>query len=168
MRKWICLLLPVLLLLPAGCAEEEPRIPTVGEASETVLTEHPAVALETTEASYPTDVQTITVRFTNSAEELYICGRSYKLEVFSGGQWCDLTPAPSETVFATTDEGFYLYTGEPVEITHGLEYYGTQFDPGTYRVVTRVWGENSGPINEDTVMEYIAAEFTITDPESDE
>ena len=146
-----------------GCAREEPRIPTVGEASETVLTEHPAVALETTEASYPTDVQTITVRFTNSAEEPYVCGRDYKLEIYSGSQWCDLTPAPSEKSFGTTDEGYSLYTGEPVEITHDLEYYGTQFDPGTYRVVSKVH-----VLDAPEERETIAAEFTITQRESDE
>ncbi len=162
MRKWICLLLPVLLLLPAGCAEEEPRIPTVGEVSETVLTERPAVALETTEASYPTDVQTITVRFTNSAEETYGCGRAYKLEIFSGGQWCDLTPAPSEKIFTTTDIEYYLYTGEPIEITNGLEYYGTQFEPGTYRVVSEVY-----VLDTPEERETITAEFTIAEGESE-
>ncbi len=151
----------LLCLALSGCAEEAPRIPTVGEASETVLTEHPAVALETTEASYPVDVQTITVRFTNSAEEFYGCGRHYKLEVFSGGVWCDLTPAPGGSLDHTSEE-IMLNTGEPVEITHYLESYGTRFDPGTYRVVSKVH-----VLDMPEERETIAAEFTITDPESD-
>lgn len=158
MKKRSALLLAALLSLAlVGCAKEEVRVPTVGEVSETVLTENAPVVLETTEASYPADVQSITVRVTNSSEEGYTFGRDFVLEIFSGDQWCGLTPAPSDKTFGVTDEGIILSPDRPAEVTDRLEYYGTQFAPGRYRIVRQFWPDSGG----ETVI--AAVEFTITE-----
>ena len=139
-----------------GCAEE-PRIPMVGNASELVLTDGPPVVMETTEETYPADVKTVTVRVINTSEETYTFGRDFVLEIFSGDQWCGLTPAPSDKTFTVTDERIFLNSGKPAEVVDGLEYYGTQFTPGRYRIVRKFWPEGGG---ENVTA---AVEFTITE-----
>ena len=156
MKKRSALLLAALLSLALlGCAKEEPRVPTVGDASETVLTADAPMVLETTEETYPADVQSVTVRVTNLSEETYTFGRSFTLEIFSGDQWCALTPAPSDKTFGVTDEGIILSPDRPAEVTDRLEYYGTQFAPGRYRIVRKFSPDNGG---EDVT---VAAEFEI-------
>jgi hypothetical protein len=158
MKKRSALLLAALLSLALlGCAKEAPRVPTVGDASETVLTADAPMVLETTEATYPADVQSVTVRVTNPSGETYMFGRSFVLEIFSGDQWCTLTPAPSDKTFTVTDEGIFLSPDKPAEVTDYLEYYGTQFPPGRYRIVREFWSEGGG----ETVI--AAVEFEIAE-----
>ncbi len=168
-RKGLILFAVLVCLAVSGCAEEEPRIPTVGEVSETVLAEDCGVQIEADASAIPCDQLSGTFTLTNRSDETYYGGSSdFYMEVFSDGAWCDLTPAPGSENFASGGEGLILQPGESSQVTYNWEWYGTQFDPGTYRVVTEVWYGDSAIVSEDAVVEYIAAEFTITDPESDE
>lgn len=154
------------LTLP-GCAKESPRIPTVGEVSETVLAKNCGVVMEADFNSITSDELSGMFTLTNLSNETYYGGSSdFCMEVYIGGVWCDLTPAAGSENFAFADVGLSLPPGESTQVTYDWEWYGTQFDPGTYRVVTKVWYCDSAIVSEDAVVEYIAAEFTITQQES--
>lgn len=170
MKKARLLLFVVLLCLAlSGCAEEEPRISTVGEASETVLTKNCGVVMEADFNSITSDELSGMFTLTNLSNETYYGGSSdFYMEVFSGGVWCDLTPAAGSENFTFAGVGLSLLPGESTQVTYDWEWYGTQFNPGTYRVVTKVWYGDSAIVSEDAVVEYIAAEFTITERESGE
>lgn len=146
-----------------GCTKEGSRIPSVGEASETVLTENCGVVMEATFQSIPGDELSGIFTLTNLSDETYYGGSSdFCMEVFRDGVWCDLTPAAGSENFAFADVGLSLPPGESTQVTYDWEWYGTQFDPGTYRVVTEVWYGDLAIVSEDAVVESIAAEFTIT------
>lgn len=151
-----------------GCTKEEPRVPTVGEASETVLTENCGVQIEADASSIPCDQLSGTFTLTNRSDETYYGGTSdFYMEVFNGGQWCDLTPAPGSENFGSAGLGLILQPGESGQVTYNWEWYGTQFDPGTYRVITEVWYGDRAIVSEDAVVERIAAEFTIVEGASE-
>ena len=156
MKKRSALLLAALLSLALlGCAKEEPRVPTVGDASETALTENAPIVMEVTDETVARDAEEISLKVTNSSDEAYTFGEDSWVEVFSDGAWHVLKSAEGESSFDVVAIACILPASGTADASVRLALYGDWFDPGRYRVV-KTFSPDSG--GEDVIA---AAEFEI-------
>lgn len=157
--KKVRLMLPAILLclLIAGCAGEKKRVPTVGEVSETVLTENAPIVMEVADETVARDAEEISLKVTNSSDEAYSFGEASRVEVFSDGAWHTLESAEGESSFDVVAIAHILPAEGTADATVRLALYGNRFDAGTYRVIKEFSPENGG----ETVT--AAAEFEIAE-----
>ena len=158
MKKRSALLLAALLSLAlVGCAKEEVRVPTVGDVSETVLTENAPIVMEVTDETVARDAEKVALKVTNSSDETYSFGVNYELEVLSDGEWHKVTAAPRDYEICWTAEAYYAPAGGETDASAGLWVYGNLYKAGTYRVVKEFSPENGGG------KVIAAAEFEIAE-----
>ena len=143
------------LAILAGCSGEKRRVPTVGNVSETVLTEDAPITMEVTDESVARSASSVSLRVTNRSDETYSFAPDYTLEIFSDGEWHSLDAAPRNFEICWAVSSYDVPADSAVDATAWLEVYGNRFKRGTYRVVREFRSEEGAG----TV--WVAAEFEV-------
>jgi len=130
--------------------------PTTTTAAQTEAAAPDPVVLTPERESYPVGTEEITVTWTNGAEEDIIFGDSFVLQKWQGGNWTEVKPV-DRLLFLTI--GYYLTPGESREKTYPIGQYYGQLQAGRYRIAATYLYDRERPINKNTPVHQVCAEF---------
>ena len=143
MKKWISLMILVLLLLLPACNAQKAEW-TVGEKSSLVLDDTIAISVVEKEKT------TLRFQMENPTNQTYCYGRAYRLEVRQNGAWYTMELSPNA---AYTLEEICL---RPGEVRTDSQSWPCELPAGQYRLIKEVYPEEA---RADVLL--IGAEFTI-------
>ena len=143
MKKWIPIIICLLLLLLPACNDQKAEW-TIGKKSSLAMDD--TIEISVVEAE-KTAVQ---FQMKNPTNQTYCYGKAYRLEVRKSGEWYEMVLSPNA---AYTLEEILLRPGEVKIDTHA---WPGELPPGQYRLIKEIYPEKA---REDVLN--IGAEFSV-------
>ena len=132
--------------------------PRTSTAAQTESGPAEKVVLTPEREAYPVGTEAITVTWFNGTDEDIIFGDSFVLQKWQGGNWTEEEPV-DRLLFLTI--GYYLTPGESREKIYPIGQYYGQLQAGRYRIAATYLYDRERPINKNTPVHQVYAEFEV-------